>query len=237
MVGKFVPFATPDGQAKIVIGGSFGNGRVDRPRFCGSTCGEYVAPSRYKESEDCLISGAFATYLESLRPWLEKRGYYLYKNGYETLGKRYDDPVYTYPSLETDGETRLPYSLVGGDPEHFHRTPHRLPSPTPDRVAFAQDAQHRHVTLKLMKDGSAEYKIYRHLSEAASLYTSDSEEFDCVIPPLDFIDLDGYWFIVIPRWGDSVLIPWFNSVHEVLRFIHCSLKVEVVASSHRLFIT
>ncbi|KAH7882302.1 kinase-like domain-containing protein, partial [Phlebopus sp. FC_14] len=97
----------------------------------------------------------------------------------------------------------------------------------PVGLHFAQDAQHRHVALKLMEGGSAEYQIYRHLSGAASLYTSDLEEFDCVIPPLDLMDLGGYWFVVMPRsvyGGDAVLVPWFNSVHEILRFIHCSLK-------------
>ncbi|KIJ63031.1 hypothetical protein HYDPIDRAFT_29727 [Hydnomerulius pinastri MD-312] len=174
------------------------------------------------------------TFYESIRPWLETQGYFLYNNSYELRKTPVDSAVYSYPSLETDGETRLPYSFFGGDSEredHYgnHRGP---PSPVPGRVAFAQDSQHRHVALKLVKDGSVEYNIYRHLSQETRLFTSDQNEFGCVIPPLDFLKLDGHWFIVMPRWGSSISIPWFSSIGEVLHFIHCCLKGISLLHSH-----
>ncbi|KAH7906965.1 kinase-like domain-containing protein [Hygrophoropsis aurantiaca] len=187
-------------------------------------------PSRREFDPEDLVA-----FLESIRPWLEEHGYFLYLNSYELFGEPLESAIYSYPQFEYDGKTQLPYSFFGGDPvvtNGYAR--HKLPSETPARVMFAQDSQHRHVALKLVKDGSVEYNIYRRLGEEASLYSAHREEFGCVIPPLDFLELEGYWFVVMPRWGHTLMMPWFDSVREVLQFMHCCLKG--LSLLHRHFI-
>ncbi|KAF9229858.1 hypothetical protein BU15DRAFT_7863, partial [Melanogaster broomeanus] len=92
-------------------------------------------------------------------------------------------------------------------------------------IVYAQDSQHRHVAMKLVKEGSIEYNVYRRLSQEESLFTADPQTFGCVIPPLDFIELyDGLSFIVMPRWGKYLFIPRPGSIREVLHIMRCCLK-------------
>ena len=68
-------------------------------------------------------------------------------------------------------------------------------------MQFAQDAQGRHVAIKLVKGGgSDEYKINRLLSERTSTYTG-------VIPILALLPYDGHWFVVMPRSKSTMFFP------------------------------
>ncbi|KAH7887245.1 hypothetical protein F5I97DRAFT_1828376 [Phlebopus sp. FC_14] len=153
--------------------------------------------------------------LESIRPWLEERGYFLYHHFYDIDGDEF--PVFSYPHFQDehpDGAPQLPHSFYGGGYK-YNDSQHIVQSPS----------MHRHVALKMTKHGSAEYETYRRLSQEKSLYTSDPAEFGCVMPPLDFIDLGcGWWFVVMPRWGRTVFRPWFGSIREVLHFMQSCLK-------------
>ena len=62
---------------------------------------------------------------------------------------------------------------------------------------YAQDKQHRHVAIKLVKDGSQEYHALRLLSQDSGL--KSVETFNGVLPPVDFLQLHDYWFVVMPR--------------------------------------
>ncbi|KAH7887236.1 hypothetical protein F5I97DRAFT_2056348 [Phlebopus sp. FC_14] len=173
--------------------------------------------------------------LETIRPCLEERGYFLYHHFYDIDWHGLEDAMFSYPHFQDDepnSAPQLPYSFYGGGSTYKDQQ-HAVQSPPMYYMTYAQDYQHRHVALKLTKEGSVEYEAYRRLSQEKSLYVSDLVEFGCVMPPLDFVDLgDGWWFVVMPRWGDCALIPWFGSIREVLHFIRSCLKGLSVLHKH-----
>ncbi|KAH7890135.1 hypothetical protein F5I97DRAFT_1850396 [Phlebopus sp. FC_14] len=173
--------------------------------------------------------------LESIRPWLEERGYYLYHHFYDVDQHGEEYPAFSYPHFQDtqpSSAPQLPYSFYGGG-FTYKEQQHVVQSPAMDYMVFAQDSQRRHVAFKLTKESSVEYEAYRRLSKEECLYGPDPAEFGCVMPPLDFIDLgEGWWFVVMPRWGDRVFFPWFNSIREVLDFMRCCLKGICILHKH-----
>ncbi|RDB18101.1 hypothetical protein Hypma_000978 [Hypsizygus marmoreus] len=156
---------------------------------------------------------------ESLRPWLCERGYTLYHPNYVWEGKICDEVVSFIPCHEDDSIPQHPYSVQGGtNPPGRDLVCLNLGG----RVISAQDKWNRHVSLRLVKDASDEYKILRRISEEPGILSQDS--FDCVIPVLDFLPLDGHWVVVMPRWGVVPFLPEFESIGEVLNAMRCLLK-------------
>ncbi|KDQ12295.1 hypothetical protein BOTBODRAFT_113272 [Botryobasidium botryosum FD-172 SS1] len=155
-----------------------------------------------------------------MRPWFLERGYDLYHQVREFRGIPEDDIVSMSPLSAPDVPAEHPYSFIGGDPSDSD-TPVLNHFPI-GRVICAQDRRHRQVAIKLVKIKSEEYRILRALSQELSLFSTES--FGCVIPPLDFLEMDGHCFVVMPRWGDSATWPWFSTVREALDYMHCLLK-------------
>jgi hypothetical protein len=153
------------------------------------------------------------SFWESMRFWFSERGYLLYRYDYEWNGKPLDHAGSTSPQFVFEGEVQHPYSFSGGDSSELKSPPLNndvnvrakqlslrlieLLLHLKGRVAYAQDAQHRHVAIKLVKDSSQEYNILRFLSQQPSLYSPDT--FPCIIPPIDFLEFEGHWFVVMPR--------------------------------------
>ncbi|KAF8869760.1 kinase-like domain-containing protein [Gymnopilus junonius] len=98
------------------------------------------------------------------------------------------------------------------------------------KVVFAQDSTGRHVAIKLVRDGTDEYRILRFLSQQSL----ESLKENCIIPVLDFLPIDGFWFVVMPRWGTGIHLPWINNARHVLDIIHSMLKGLAFLHAHNI---
>ncbi|KAF8911930.1 hypothetical protein CPB85DRAFT_1303102 [Mucidula mucida] len=45
-----------------------------------------------------------------------------------------------------------------------------------------------------------------------------------ILPILDMLPFGGHWLAVMPRWGDTVGSPWFESMQEILTLIRCLIE-------------
>ncbi|KIY46503.1 kinase-like protein, partial [Fistulina hepatica ATCC 64428] len=86
-------------------------------------------------------------------------------------------------------------------------------------VFFAQDAQHRHVAIKLVKKNSDEYRIACFLHECSGVAVER-----CIIPILEIIDCEEHAFMVMPRWGEIDSTRWFYTMRGALDYVHSTLK-------------
>ena len=68
-------------------------------------------------------------------------------------------------------------------------------------MAFAQDKEHRHVVVKIVKDDSDELRVMQHISAV-----SDITRFNGVLPILDYLQFDRHWFVVMPRSDQVVFV-------------------------------
>lgn len=60
---------------------------------------------------------------------------------------------------------------------------------------FAQDAHKRHVAVKIVRDDTDEYRILRYLSQQSL----DVLKENCILPVLDLLPVEGFWFAIMPR--------------------------------------
>lgn len=63
------------------------------------------------------------------------------------------------------------------------------------KVVFAQDSLGQHVAIKLVRDGTDEYRILRFLHEQPLAVLQENS----VIPILELLPIEGFWFAVMPR--------------------------------------
>ncbi|KAF8510461.1 kinase-like domain-containing protein [Hysterangium stoloniferum] len=155
----------------------------------------------------------------TLRPWFMDRGYKLYST-WQELGVPQNHVWYTCPAEVYSGYTDFPYAHIGGaDRANVELDSPDLAAQLWDRVAYAQDAQSRHVVIKFVKGGSDHYRVFRFLYDRKV-----EAESHCIVPILDFLKYDEDWFVVMPRWGRNPLMPWFSTVREMLIFIHSVLR-------------
>ncbi|KDR82382.1 hypothetical protein GALMADRAFT_57318, partial [Galerina marginata CBS 339.88] len=157
--------------------------------------------------------------------FFQEHGYTLYKR----IGK--DD--YLSPSTEPAlpfqdfAEGVYPYSYYDAQCLDSDPTPLRASEPRA-MVAFGQDSLNRHVAIKPVRDGTDEYRIMRFLSQQRLETLKDN----CVVPVLNLLPVEGFWFAVMPRWGNSPQNPHPKIVQDVLGFIHGMLKVRGIAFLH-----
>ncbi|KAF8526663.1 kinase-like domain-containing protein [Hysterangium stoloniferum] len=155
----------------------------------------------------------------TLRAWFMNRGYKLYST-WEELGVPQNHVWYTCPADVYNGYTGFPYAHIGGaDTANTELNSPDLAAPFWDQVAYAQDAQSRHVVIKFVKGGSDHYRVFRFLYDC-----KEEAESHCIVPILDFLKYDEDWFVVMPRWGRNPLMPWFSTVREVITFMHSVLR-------------
>ncbi|KAF8174273.1 kinase-like domain-containing protein [Pholiota molesta] len=151
--------------------------------------------------------------------WLGDHGYTLYKRIYEGAYPT----EHTVPSIFFDEDLQVeghyPYAyydarLVGAND---------IPLQAKDfsgKVAYAQDSHHRHVAIKVVLNDSEEYRIARFLNEQGS----DTLQGHCVIPVLDLVPFERFWFVVMPRWGKYITQPETHTMRQLLHIMHSMLK-------------
>ncbi|KAF8909771.1 kinase-like domain-containing protein [Gymnopilus junonius] len=88
------------------------------------------------------------------------------------------------------------------------------------KVLFAQDSLGRHVAIKIVRTDSDEHRVLRFLNE----HSLDTLKANCLIPVLDFLPNGNYVFVVMPRWGSSIHLPWITKAREILEIMHSMLK-------------
>ncbi|KAF9474163.1 hypothetical protein BDN70DRAFT_899185 [Pholiota conissans] len=126
------------------------------------------------------------------------------------------------PSLPFDitGECSYPYAYHNGDSWTFGVVPLRAGDRL-GKVMYAQDSQLRHVAIKVVFDDSDEYRIMRFLHNQGI----ETLRENCIVPVLDLLPFDGFWFVVMPRWSVRVPEPQIHTMKEVLHVMHSMLKV------------
>lgn len=85
---------------------------------------------------------------------------------------------------------------------------------------YAQDAKGRHVVIKMVNDGSEEYKVLRVLKDQPCLL--DPNAFPFVVPILDLLSYCGHWFVVMPRYVLKIIglvfeVKWIDQVGRVFQ--------------------
>ncbi|PPQ80618.1 hypothetical protein CVT25_001647, partial [Psilocybe cyanescens] len=99
------------------------------------------------------------------------------------------------------------------------------------KIVFAQDSLLRHVAIKLVRADTDEYRVLQFLNQQKW----DVLKENCVIPVLEMLPIEGFWFAVMPRWGINISLPEPQYVHEVITIVHSVLtdmKFENVLVNH-----
>ncbi|KAF9484222.1 hypothetical protein BDN70DRAFT_872923 [Pholiota conissans] len=171
----------------------------------------------------------------NLSPWFQSQGYTVYEKEY--IDRKVD--WYRYkPTATFSGETCFPYAYIGGEPDGrcydqlgcglgvARRHP---------RLIFAQDSESRHVCIKLLRPNSDEFKIINFLHQQTKSW--NEKNFPCVAPVLNILSNESFHFAVFPRWdgGSCEVLPWFNTMGEVLNFIESILKGLSYLHDNRIF--
>ncbi|KAF8909770.1 kinase-like domain-containing protein [Gymnopilus junonius] len=152
--------------------------------------------------------------------WFRERGY--------TYTSRISDPDPRPTTPEPFGEL-----YEAGYPYAYYDSSGDVPLGALDmsgKVVFAQDSGGRHVAMKLVRDGTDEYRVLRFLSQQ-SLETLKA---NCILPVLDLIPIDGFWFVVMPRWGSDIHLPWINNAGDVVDIIYSMLKALAFLHDHNI---
>ncbi|KAF8880445.1 kinase-like domain-containing protein [Gymnopilus junonius] len=148
--------------------------------------------------------------------FFEDHGYILYrrilKNGYVTCATT---PVMPPPVEFMDAD----YPYASHDSK-LGRTDPLLAEDIRGKVVFAQDSLGRHVAIKLVRDNTDEHRILQFLHQQPLELLQEN----CVVPILDLLPIEGFWFAVMPRWGGSVRHPQANTILDVLDIVHAMLK-------------
>ncbi|KAF8905860.1 other/AgaK1 protein kinase [Gymnopilus junonius] len=98
------------------------------------------------------------------------------------------------------------------------------------KVVFAQDPLGRHVAIKLVRDNTDEYRILRFLSRVPPKTLQENS----IVPILDFLPLEGFWFVVMPRWGGAVRFPEAENLKDVLDLMRAMLKALTFLHAHNI---
>ncbi|PPQ88398.1 hypothetical protein CVT25_011277 [Psilocybe cyanescens] len=157
--------------------------------------------------------------------WFRERGYTLYeRQPYEV-----EDQVSfaTFPSVTPEE----------GSPAEYPYAHYDLDSKTPLRtyvergkVVFAQDSLNRHVAIKVVKANTEELAILHFLKRQDQNILKEN----CIIPVLEILSIEGFSFVVMPRWGGSVEFPWPERLREVLIIMLSKLKALSFLHEHNI---
>ncbi|PPQ83767.1 hypothetical protein CVT25_000116 [Psilocybe cyanescens] len=125
--------------------------------------------------------------------WFKDRGYTLYQRIWDE-SEAMDTSFPVHPSEVEFVEAEYPYACYDLDTMDCSKAPLRAREVT-GKVMFAQDFLKRHVAIKLVQDDTDEYRVLRYLSQQ----NLDILKENCIIPILDLIPVEGFWFAVMPR--------------------------------------
>ncbi|KAF9019612.1 hypothetical protein BDZ89DRAFT_1072858 [Hymenopellis radicata] len=161
---------------------------------------------------------------DSARPWLLERGYTLYNHFCldEEVTRTAECGPYLPNSSKLGGQ--FPYAFHDEAYASFEEDTGWIPYSALawGNVVFAQDKEHRHVALKLVRRESEESRIMHFLLKAQN--ERPDKFIPGILPILEILPFAGHWLVVMPRWGDGIASPWFNSVKETLVVIHSLLS-------------
>uniref|UniRef100_A0A8H7XM71 Uncharacterized protein n=1 Tax=Psilocybe cubensis TaxID=181762 RepID=A0A8H7XM71_PSICU len=157
--------------------------------------------------------------------WFKNHGYALYRRSGYAGEETITFPVFPSDATNDFVEANYPYAhhdLRTADPdEGYERDPPLLAQESTGKIAFAQDSLKRHVAIKLVRDDTEEYRVLRFLSQQSM----DVLKANCIIPVLDLLPIEGFWFAVMPRWGTAIYRPAPKNLFETIDIIHAWLKV------------
>ncbi|PPQ82539.1 hypothetical protein CVT25_007148 [Psilocybe cyanescens] len=159
--------------------------------------------------------------------WFKDRGYTLYQRIWDDSRATHTSFPTFPPNAERVSENQLVeaeypyahYDLETMDHYTCIKAPLRAMELT-GKVVFAQDSLKRHVAIKLVRDDTDEYRILRYLNQQNPEILKDN----CVIPVLELLPIEGFWFAVMPRWGTGVHNPEPIFLHDVVVTIRSMLK-------------
>ncbi|KAF8905849.1 hypothetical protein CPB84DRAFT_1771331 [Gymnopilus junonius] len=158
--------------------------------------------------------------------FFDEHGYILYRRIFS-----YGDPsCSSTPVISSEQifvEDNYPYASYdyASDPDKF-----LLAADLRVKVAFAQDSLGRHVAIKLVRDNTDEYRILRFLNQQPL----ETLRENCVIPVLELLPIEGFWFAVMPRWGGSARRPHPVTIHDALDLMHAMLKGLTFLHKHNI---
>ncbi|RXW13379.1 hypothetical protein EST38_g12476 [Candolleomyces aberdarensis] len=87
-------------------------------------------------------------------------------------------------------------------------------------VVFAQDAQGRHVAIKLVAEGSDEHRINEMVRQQPMELVKENG----IVPVLEILHTKGYCFVVMPRWGPAITHPEPTTLGEIIPILRSMLK-------------
>ncbi|KAF7289417.1 hypothetical protein HMN09_01335200 [Mycena chlorophos] len=167
-------------------------------------------------------------YWQSKRAFLLSRGLNLYQ-----LSSPRPSMIYCYPPCNPNAGGTLPYAIYEDSVDYDVMS--NIPAfrfGTRGVVVPAVDELNRHVTLKLIKNGSSEYKTLRRIM---SLQARSAEGIlSGLVPVLELIPMDAHWVAIMPRWSGQPVTGWFCSVKELLFCVEELLNGLVVLHSQRI---
>ncbi|KAI9067547.1 hypothetical protein FKP32DRAFT_1563515 [Trametes sanguinea] len=147
--------------------------------------------------------------------WLASRGVFLALEPYA------DDPRWKdWYIPPTTAPAAHPYAHRARAEDKFPKW--RVDMPT-RRLAYAQDAQHRDLVLKLTNTDSHECKAYERLLQ--SVNNGDGSTCVGVLCPTAILQTPhNFCFVVMPRWGPLGKLDELESVREIGQFMRCTSK-------------
>ncbi|KAF9563628.1 hypothetical protein CPC08DRAFT_632647, partial [Agrocybe pediades] len=159
---------------------------------------------------------------ETTIEWFEKHGYtlYIYK-------PEYDDELFPqtfipkFPRGEKTYAGEYPFAAYDFTPGLYVQDVPLRACLQRGKVMFAQDRQYRHVAIKIVRLETDEYRIYEFLKDQPL----ETLEANCVLPILDILPINGFAFVVMPRWGSFIMSPPPATVGQVLQMMRDMLKV------------
>uniref|UniRef100_A0A8H8CDK7 Protein kinase domain-containing protein n=1 Tax=Psilocybe cubensis TaxID=181762 RepID=A0A8H8CDK7_PSICU len=156
--------------------------------------------------------------------WFKDHGYTLYKRVKESAVLR---PA--LPSESHCDDAEYPYGYFDSSKSRPSSDPLEVYERW-GKVAYAQDSANRHVVIKIVPNGTEEYRVLEFLK---SQTLEDLKE-NCVMPVLDLLPIEGYYFAIMPRWGYSIDVPYMQDIQEVIIMIHSLLKGLAYLHGHNI---
>ncbi|RXW20266.1 hypothetical protein EST38_g5587 [Candolleomyces aberdarensis] len=87
-------------------------------------------------------------------------------------------------------------------------------------VVYAQDAQGHHVAIKLVVEGSDEHRINEMVRQQPMEFVKENG----ILPVLEILCVEGYCFVVMPRWGQTIMHPKPSTLGEAIPILRSLLR-------------
>lgn len=158
---------------------------------------------------------------KSLAPFFQLQGYYLY----EWRGSFSVVPPQDIPSSRTfkDPATAYPYGWTPADMTLARDWDYAFNGTAGYRLWAARDDLGREVLIRLVSfpgEESQELKVYRRLNAPEARQDPRNH----TLPVLDWLDYSGLTFVVLPRWGNTLVGGNCLRAEQVLRFGEIALE-------------